>query len=252
MAVIATAVALHMPEPPERSYTPAADPLQGPDLVEAALERLEGASSHRVRATLHHGDGSGPYQDLPTETVHVLGVTSRWYTHTTDPAPAVLMETSGDGASPARLWADGTSLISWDPEADQWFHDDPGSGMDEASFFPVRTALAAIADHGRITGEDRAVFTPDPFLARGEDSAGAEDRSGVRLRGTLETAESTTEFAVFTTVKGTPLGLSTETAPTGAAWIDYREYEVVDLDAPVGLTAPDPDEIGPWQEAGGP
>ncbi|MFE3461825.1 hypothetical protein ACFXKD_30145 [Nocardiopsis aegyptia] len=253
MAVIGTAIALQMPEPPERSYTPAPDPLQGTDLLDAALRRLESASSYRLRAIAHEGDGSGPYQDRPKDTRRALGVNFQWFTHTTDPVPAVLLERSGDGASPVHMWADGTPVVSRGAGPDQWFHDDPAYAMDEEDFRPVRTALEDIADHGNITQEDRATFTPDPDLTRGEETTGPQGRPAVRLRGHLETAEGATEFVLFTTAKGTPLALSTETVPADAAatWTVYREYEVLDLDAPVDLAVPEPDEIGPFQDADG-
>ncbi|RKS08696.1 hypothetical protein DFP74_4415 [Nocardiopsis sp. Huas11] len=260
IAVIGTAVALQMPEPPERSYTPAADPIQGTDLIDAARRRLEDASSYRVRSLAHEGDGSGPYQGRPTDdNRRLLSITSQWFTHTSDPVPAVLLEWSGEGAAPTRMWAEGTSVLSWGGGSHQWFHEDPDDPTDDEAFFPVQTALAAIAENGHIVEEERAPFTPDPSLARGEEPTDTGPRPGVRLAGTFENADGATEFVVFTTVKGTPLGLSIETLPSATealppewAWFSYREYEIVDLDVPVDLAVPAPDEIGPWDEASGP
>lgn len=253
VAVLGAAIAYNMPQP-ERSLTPAQEPLRGTDLARAALRQLQDASTYRISGLVHEGDGSGPYQDRPTDTRRALGVSSLWLVHTSDPTPAVLVERVGDGASPTRMWVEGTPVISWSPDSHDWFHDDPAYDLDEEYFLPAQSTLEAVVDHAHITDQSRAVFRAQLPPSPGGEGADHTERPGVRLQGSVRSGEETTEFVLFTTVKGTPLGLSAETTPTGTAqrWTRYGEYEIHSLDEPVDLTVPAPDEIGPWEEAGGP
>ncbi|GAA1118803.1 hypothetical protein [Nocardiopsis metallicus] len=258
IAVLAAGIAYHMPRTQVGlSHTPAQAPPQGTDLAAAALRQLQDASTYRISGLVHEGDGGGPYQDRPTDTRRVLGLSHQWFTHTTQPTPAVLVDRAGDGAAPTSMWVHDTPVISWGRDPYEWFHDNPVYDLDEESFFPVQTTLEAIVNDGTIADQRRAPFRAQLTPAMGENDTDHAERPAVRLEGSVQSAEGTTEFVLFTTVKGTPLGLSAETTRSGAdqqeaEFTTYSEYEIHSLDEPVDLTVPAPDEIGPWEDAGGP